>query len=145
MMAKLVSGFLAASTLVMVAGTPPVRAADLCVQVNGAGCALSGDLGYFRFMKWRLPGSNKVAKAVNGRACGFGPLTGTAILDSSGTQLAVNITFDCDATRGSLYLGWDDASNPTVGSTIPYVYASYGDYDYTSACDATVVDCATEP
>ena len=59
--------------------------------------------------------------------------------------LAVNITFDCDATRGSLYLGWDGPLPPALGSTVPYVYAGYGSYDYTSSCDATIVDCATEP
>src|SRR5262249_1878767 len=118
---------------------------DLCIQVDGPSCDLGGDLGYFRFMKWRLPRNSNAATDVRGRACGFGPLAGTAILDSSGSQLAVNITFDCDASRGSLYRGGDATTNPAVGSSIPYVYASYGDYDYTSACNATVVDCATEP
>jgi len=122
----------------------PARAGDVCVQFAGAGCDLSGDLGFFRLLGAKFPSSNKKAVKVSGRACATGSVTGTLVMSHDSTRVHFGATFDCDAVFGALSADFDPASL-AVGSTAATAWASYGDVALGSSCTATVVDCATEP
>ena len=124
-----------------VAGAPVKASAggDLCIQISGAGCDLSGDLGFFHF-KGKLP--KKQFVALHGRACGVGPAYGTAIVNSEGNGVEIGATFFCDAVQGQFLISFPLGSR--IGDT-GWGYASYGNYDVLTSCDAELVDCALEP
>lgn len=122
----------------------PAAGGDLCLQYAGAGCDLSGDLGFFHFIGAKLPKTVKKAAALHGRACGAGTVTGTAVVDTVGGALvSMGATFTCDGTPGVISADIDPASS-AVGSTHDGS-ASYGAYSLGSSCTVTIVDCATEP
>jgi hypothetical protein len=125
------------------AAPPAARAADQCLQFSGASCALSGDLGFFRFMGAKYPKTAKKAEALHGRACGTGTVTGTAVRSASGSPLVIGATFVCDVTPGVIEAELDPAALG-LGSTHPG-NASYGAFDLGTGCTVTVVDCDTEP
>jgi hypothetical protein len=137
-------GLIAAAVL---AGAPlapgPAHAGDLCLQFAGMSCDLSGDLGFFRFMKAKLPKNTKKATALHGRACGTGVVTGTAVRNTDGTLVNVAATFVCDATPGVISAEID-AANTGVGSAHTGS-ASYNAYALGSTCQVTIVDCVSEP
>ena len=120
----------------------PAKAADLCVQFDGVGCDLSGDLGFFRFMGAKLPSSNKKATRLHGRACGTGTVTGTATTNSEGTSVILSGTFVCDATAGLIEASFGPGA--TLGA-VGAAGAGYGAFNVDSTCTATIVDCASEP
>jgi hypothetical protein len=106
-------------------------------------CALSGDLGFFRFPSTKLPKNAKKAVALHGRACGTGTVTGSAVRNPAGTLIQVGATFICDATAGLISADIDPAST-AVGSTHAGD-AGFGSFDLNSSCTVTIVDCAGEP
>jgi hypothetical protein len=124
-----------------VAGAPVKASADICIQISGPTCDLSGDLGFFRFNR-KLPKNAKKFVALHGRACGEGPAFGTAVVDSEGKGIEVGATFFCDAGQGQFDIWFPLGSK--IGDT-GSGYASYGVYDVLSSCDAELVDCALEP
>jgi hypothetical protein len=126
---------------VLVAGVPGKASADTCIQISGASCDLSGDLGFFRF-KGKLPKKAKKFVALHGRACGVGAAFGTAVVNTEATGVAVAATFFCDAEQGQFDLFFSVGA--TLGDT-GFGYASYGAYGLGSSCDGEIVDCALEP
>jgi len=130
------AGSLAAASL-------PARAAELCLQFDGASCALSGDTGFFRFLGAKLPKSPKKAVALHGRACGTGVVTGTAVRNADDTLVNVAATFVCDATPGLVSAAIAPATTG-IGSAHTGD-ASFGTFDLPTSCTVTIVDCAGEP
>ena len=128
----------------LLCAAPPARAGDLCLQYNGVGCPLSGDLGFFRLMGAKFPKTITKATEIHGRACGTGTVTGTMVMARLDNIIILGANFVCDATVGGIYAGFNPASL-AVGSTALNAYASYGDVNLGSGCDVTIVDCATEP
>ena len=126
----------------LVAGAPGRASADFCIQISGASCHLSGDLGFFRFKK-KLPKNVKKFVALHGRACGVGPAYGTAIMNTEGAGVEMGVTFFCDGQQGQFTAFFAPGSG--VGDTSSLVYASYGSHGIASSCDAEIVDCDLEP
>jgi|GEM_PF-1917040 len=123
----------------------PAKAADLCLQFDGASCDLSGDLGYFHFTAAKLPKTAKKAVALHGRACGGGVVYGTAVMTTGQDMIEIGGTFNCDAVNGTI-MAWMNVSDGTgVGPFKHGGYAGYGNFDLNNACDVTVVDCALRP
>ncbi|MBI5505626.1 MAG: hypothetical protein HY899_12565 [Deltaproteobacteria bacterium] len=121
----------------------PASAADLCLQFAGATCDLSGDLGFFRFMAAKLPTTNKRVARLNGRACAYGTVTGSAVTVVDGTSVEIGATFICDGVPGVIEANFP--LKPVVGTVSSGADATYGAYSLSTSCTATVVDCATEP
>jgi hypothetical protein len=143
-MRQLGLGLIAAAALAAGSLAPaPARARDLCLQFAGMSCDLSGDLGFLRFMKAKLPKNTKKATALHGRACGTGVVTGTAVRNNDNTLVNVAATFVCDAVPGVI-AAEIDVSDTAVGS-VHTGSASYGAYALGSDCQVTIVDCAGEP
>lgn len=126
----------------LVAGAPGRASADFCIQISGASCPLTDDLGFFRFKK-KLP--KKVNKFVplHGRACGVGPAYGTAIMNTEGAGVEMGVTFFCDGEQGQFTAFFAPGSR--LGDTSSLVYASYGSHGIVSSCGAEIVDCNLEP
>ena len=122
----------------------PARAGDLCVAFSGGSCALSGDLGFFRFTGAKFPMSNKKAVRLNGRACGTGTVTGTLVMTHDSSLVELGATFICDATPGVITAEFNPAST-AIGSTAVIAYSGYGSYALSGSCTVTIVDCDTEP
>jgi hypothetical protein len=124
-----------------VASAAPARAADLCIQLDGVSCPLSGDLGFFRF-KAKLPKNPKKAVALHGRVAGLGSAYGTAVMSNDATSIDIGVTFFADATQGQFNGSFD----PTDLASVHSANADYGAYDVGGgSCDMTIVDCAGEP
>jgi hypothetical protein len=123
--------------------TSPATAGDLCLQLSGASCDLSGDLGFFRFMGAKLPKNPKKAAALHGRACGTGTAWGTAVRNAENTVIELAATFVCDATPGMLGASLSIADTG-IGTVHPGD-ASYNAFALGSSCDVTIVDCDAEP
>ena len=123
----------------------PARAADICLQFSGVSCDLSGDLGFFRLIKCKFPTSTKTAVKLNGRACGTGSVTGTAVQSSDGSNIHIGASFVCDATFGVINADFNPTGNLDMGGVSTNAYASYGDVGLGSSCTATIVDCTTAP
>jgi hypothetical protein len=121
----------------------PAAAAELCLQFAGASCAVSGDIGFFRFPGTKLPKNPKKAVALHGRACGTGTVTGSAVRNPAGTLIQLGATFICDATPGLISAEFDPAS--TALGSVHAGDAAYGSFDLSSSCTVTIVDCAGEP
>jgi hypothetical protein len=130
-------------TASLAAASLPARAAELCLQFDGASCALSGDTGFFRFLGAKLPKSPKKAAALHGRACGTGVVTGTAVRNPDDSLINVAATFVCDATAGLISAAIAPATTG-VGSTHTGD-ASFGTFDLPTSCTVTIVDCDGEP
>jgi hypothetical protein len=126
------------------AAAAPASAGDVCVQFSGITCALSGDLGFFRFTGAKFPTSNKKAVRLHGRACGTGTATGTLVMTHDSSLIELGATFICDATPGVISVEFSPASTG-IGSSAVLARASYGTYDLSSSCLVSIVDCATEP
>lgn len=130
----------------LIFGPGSARAADLCVQFNGSGCALSGDLGFFRFIGAKLPTSVSKVARINGRACGVGTVTGSAVqIPNSGNTVTLTATFECDAQLGVLHIIFPNVTGPVASGSTASGLASYGVFDILTDCTVTVVDCGTEP
>ena len=126
----------------LVAGAPGRASADFCIQISGASCHLSGDLGFFRFKK-KLPKNVKKFVALHGRACGVGPAYGTAIMNTEGTGVEIGATFFCDAEQGQFSALFTPGSR--IGDTSSLAYASYGSHGLATSCSVEIVDCDLEP
>jgi hypothetical protein len=127
----------------LAAASLPARAAELCLQFEGASCALSGDIGFFRFLGAKLPKNPKKAVALHGRACGTGVVTGTAVRTKDDTLINVAATFVCDATPGLITA---EIAPATTGiGSVHTGDASYGSFDLPTSCTVTIVDCDGEP
>jgi hypothetical protein len=127
--------------LVAVSAPQPASAADLCLQLDGESCPLSGDLGFFHFNA-KLPKNPKKAVALHGRVAGVGAANGTAVMSTDGSSISIGVTFFADATQGQ----FDGSIDPTDLAATHSASADYGIYDVAGgSCDLTIVDCDLEP
>ncbi len=115
----------------------PARA-DFCLQLNGG--ALSGDLGFFRFIK-KLPKKSGAMAPLTGRVAGLSPAFGTAVFQVDGSGIELAATFFADGVEGQFDVFLTAGSGFTSGGGD----ADYGAYGANISHTANIVDCALEP
>ncbi len=140
--AILISGFVC---LALCASPTAAKAGDLCLQLSTANgninCDYTGDSGFFRFFRAKLPKNARRSVALHGRTAGQAAVYGTMVMNSSGDSISLAASFTQDAVFGTIDLFIDpaDAAGDHFG------YGSYGDVTLNNSCNAVIVDCALEP
>lgn len=121
------------------------QARDLCMQLstdNGnSSCDFTGDAGFFRFFRAKLPKNARRPVELHGRNGGISAVYGTMVMDSSGSQISLAASFSQDAFYGTIDL-FIDPADPTGDH---FGYGSYGDVTLSNSCNAKIVDCSLEP
>jgi len=119
---------------------PRAQAADLCIQLSGGGCDYSGQAGFFRFSKAKLPKNPKKSVPLHGRNAAASAVYGTMTMGTEGNAISIAFSFVQDATFGTV--AGDIFTNNLEGTHS--ADASYGDVSLSTSCDLDIVDCDLE-
>lgn len=123
----------------------PAAAAELCIQLstlNGnTDCDFTGDAGFFRFFKAKLPRNPRRAVALHGRNGGISAVYGTMVMSADEGNTSLTASFSQDAVFGTIDL-FIDHTDPTADH---FGYGSYGGVGLDYSCNVKIVDCALEP
>jgi hypothetical protein len=138
----IVAGILGLALLV---GPSTAEAANFCIQLSTANgninCDFTGDAGFFRFFRAKLPKNAKRAIPLHGRTGGVAGVYGTMVMDSSGSSVSLTASFTSDASYGTI----DLFINPGLYAGDHFGYSSYNSVDLANSCNVRIVDCSLEP
>jgi hypothetical protein len=129
----------------LTAATPAQAASDLCLQFstdNGnLSCDFTGDAGFFRFAKAKLPRSAKRIVPLHGRNAGYTAVYGTMTMSSDESSISIAASFTQDAFFGTIDV-FIDPSDPAGDH---FAYGSYDSVSLNNSCNVRIVDCSLEP
>ena len=126
---------------VLLAAPVPASARDMCMQMAGVDCDFSGESGFFRLMKFRMPKNPRKAVPVHGRVAGLNALYGTAVMTPDESHVNIAASFVQDGLFGTVNIEIypDNLFHPAS--------SAYGDVNLGASgdCQAWFVSCEGEP
>jgi hypothetical protein len=141
----LVVAAVAFTSAVLLLDPVPAAAKDLCLQLSTANgnsdCDFTGQAGFFRFSRARLPKNPKRAVALHGRNAGITGVYGTMVMGTDLSSVSLVASFTTDAVFGTIDLFIDHTN---LGGD-HWGYSSYGDVSLNHGCNVKIVDYALEP
>ena len=123
----------------LLAAPVPASARDLCLQMAGNSCDFTGESGFFRLMKFKMPRNARKAVPVHGRNAGLTGVYGTAVMNTDESMVSIAASFTQDGVFGTV----DISISPE--NLFHAAYSSYGDVGLSNECLVWIAPCDLEP